>query len=65
MTVVMRGGTRYGADAIKACETEEGLPGIVFICSGRVTEVRAEDVERIEVRDPEGSGLCMTCGGAT
>lgn len=59
-TVVTENGPRYGADAIHAC-TVDGEPAVSFMCSGEQTTLPAEDVQRIEVRTPEGGGLCMTC----
>mgnify|MGYP006304835029 CR=1 FL=1 len=54
---------RYGADAIHTCfiPDEDGgrKPGLVFMCSGGVQTVPADEVESIEVST--GKTVCMTC----
>lgn len=68
LTVVMErneNGRRvqYGADAIHTCfiPDEDGgrKPGLVFMCSGGVQTVPADEVESIEVN--VASAVCMTC----
>lgn len=63
LTVVTKSGARYGADAIHtAARHKDGkrIPVLSFICSGEMTEIPAEEVERIEVGTAD-SVLCMTC----
>lgn len=54
---------QYGADAIHTCfiPDEDGgrKPGLVFVCSGGVKTVPAEDVDSIKVST--GAVTCMTC----